>query len=220
MKRRALILLIVVLAVQATVFSSTPASSQSPPSPGAERMRQDAVGEVEFTWNRRTGTPSFTRGRIPISVLGLSGPASSRTVAVAVIDRYAALFGIKQVLQELNVVESNIDTLRMSHTTLGQVYQGIKVYGASMQVHLSANGREVMAIGNGFVPDIRLSNIQPRITARQALAVARKALSNGSTRSGPTWMVYPGTGKGLPRASAKLAWLIELRDDAIPARNL
>jgi len=52
-----------------------------------------------------------------------------------------------------------------------------------------------------------------------AAAAARKALPNGILLSGPKPVIYPGRGER-PGASAKLAWLVELRDDVIPARNL
>jgi len=117
------------------------------------------------------------------------------------------------------VVQTDVDALGMEHVTLGQVYEGVEVYGAYVKVHLSADGQEVVAVSNGFVPDVRVPDVQPDISADQALAAARMALPHGTLISGPELVVYPGRGE-TPGASAKLAWLVELRDDAIPVRNV
>ena len=219
MKRRTVVLLTVVLAMLAMLVFSSPGLSQPPTPPGVAQLRQDAGGEVAITWNPRTDTPSFIRGRIPLSVVGLRSEGGLATTALASVDRYADLFGVRQTSEELNVIQTDVDALGMKHVTLGQVYQGIEVYDAYMKVHLSADGQEVVAISSGFVPDIELPDTQPRISPDQALAAARKALPNGTLLSGPKLVVYPGAGE-TPGASAKLAWLVELRDDSIPVRNV
>jgi len=221
MKRRAFVVLTVVLTMLITAVSSTPGYSQPPLPVGIERLRQDAGGSIDLTLNPLTNRPSFIRGRIPLSAVGLKseGKADPETVALAVVDRYADIFGIKQATSELNVVQTIVDDLGMTHVTLGQVYQGVEVYNAQMKVHLSADGHEVVTIGNGFVPDIQLPDTQPRIGADLALELAQKTLPGGVLVSGPRLVVYPGTDEA-PGISAKLAWLVELRDDALPARNL
>ena len=218
MKERNILFLTIVLAMLAMVVLSTPGYSQSPTSDAVAKLRQDAGGDVEITWNPQTGTTSFIRGHIPLTATGLRGPAIPATAAAVVVDRYAGLFGVKQAARELNVVQADVDKLGMTHVTQAQVYQGVEVYGALMKVHLSADGREVVAISSGFVPNIQLATVQPRVTADQALATARKELPNG-VLGDTRLVVYPGTGEN-PGASAKLAWLVELRDDAAPARNV
>ncbi|MCG2769925.1 MAG: M4 family metallopeptidase [Anaerolineae bacterium] len=175
---------------------------------------------MEITWNPLTDTPSFIRGRIPLSAIGLTTESKPATIALALADRYANLFGIKQASRELNIVEDEVDTLGMRHVTLAQVYEGVEVYNAYMKVHLSADSQEVVAVSSGFVPNIRLTDTQPRISADQALAVARKELPNGNLLSESRLVVYPGAGEGSPGASARLAWMVELRDDSVPARNV
>lgn len=219
MKKRTVSLLTIVLTMLATLVFNTSSFSQPPTPPEVGKLGQDADGEVEITWNPRTDAPSFIRGRIPLSVMGLTSEAAPATAASALVDRYADLFGVRQASHELNIVQTEVDDLGMKHVTMGQVYQGVEVYGAYMKVHLSADSREVMAISSGFVPDIRLLDTQPHISADQALTTAQKALLNGTLISGPKLAVYPGAGKK-PGASAKLVWLVELRDDSIPARNV
>ena len=217
--RRITQLSIMVLAVLVILVVAVPAMSQLSTPTALEQLRQDAGGEVEITWNPLTGTPSFIRGRIPLSAIGLDRRVKSSTIAFTFIERYASLFGVKRAPSELQVVQDKTDALGMRHITLQQVYRGIEVYGGSIKVHLSADGREVMALSNYFVPGIQVPDTQPRISADQALAAARKAMPNGVLLSGPKLVIYPGQGEK-PGASAKLAWLVELRDDAIPARNV
>jgi len=209
----------IVLVVLAALVIARPAVSQPPIPPALGQLRQDAGGEVEITWNPLTGTPSFIRGRIPLSAIGVDSWVKPSTAATTLMDRYASLFGVRQASSELKVMRDETDARGMRHVTLQQVYQGIEVYGGSVRVHLSADGQDVVAVSSGFVPDIHVPDTLPRIPADQALAAARKALPNGILLSGPKPVIYPGRGER-PGASAKLAWLVELRDDVIPARHL
>lgn len=218
MKKGTAVLSITILVVAATFLPVMPGLVQSPTPPLLEQLKQDAGGEVEITWNPLTNTPSFIRGHISLTAIGLTAQAESPTAAVALLDHYADLFGIRDASSELDVIGDETDALGMRHVTLRQVYQGIEIYGANMKVHLSADGQEVVAISSGFMPGTALRDTQPRITAEEALTVARKALPSGTLVSGPRLVVYPG--KDAAGASAKLAWLVELRDDALPVRNV
>jgi len=218
MKKRIVALSTVVLVVLATFVFGAPGLSQSPPPPALEQLRQDAGGEVEITWNSRTDTPSFIRGGIPISGVSVQTTGDASAAALAFVERYADLFGVRDASQELIVVKSDVDALGMGHVSIRQAYQGLEVYGAHMKTHLSADGQEVVAVSSGFVPEISLGDTQPRITAEEALANASQALPNGTLVSETKLVVYPGQEPSGP--SAQLAWLVELRDDAVPARNV
>jgi len=180
MKKKFVALSIIVLVVLATFVVTGPAASQPPAPPALGQLRQDAGGEVEITWNPLTGTPSFIRGRIPLSAIGVDSRAKPSTAATSFVDRYASLLGVRQASSEFTGMRDETDALGMRHVTLQQAYQGIEVYGGSVRVHLSTDGQEVVAVSSGFVPDIQVPDTRPRITADQALAVARKALPNGS----------------------------------------
>ena len=218
MKKRIVVPLIVILTLLVPLVFSAPGFSQSPPPPALEQLKQDAGDEVEITWNSRTDTPSFIRGGIPISGMSVQTKGEASVAALAFVERYADLLGVQDASQELNVVKTDVDALEMRHVTFDQVYLGIEVYGAHMKVHLSANGQEVVAVSSGFVPEIALSDTQPRITAEEALANAHQALPNGTLVADPKLAVYPG--EESPGPSAQLVWLVELRDNALPARNV
>jgi Zn-dependent metalloprotease len=217
-KKRIVVPLIVILTLLVPLVFSAPGFSQSPPPPALEQLKQDAGDEVEITWNSRTDTPSFIRGGIPISGMSVQTKGEASVAALAFVERYADLLGVQDASQELNVVKTDVDALEMRHVTFDQVYLGIEVYGAHMKVHLSANGQEVVAVSSGFVPEIALSDTQPRITAEEALANAHQALPNGTLVADPKLAVYPG--EESPGPSAQLVWLVELRDNALPARNV
>ena len=211
--------LVIVMTVLSAFVSN--ASSFTRPSILPEvRLLQQTTGEgVEFTWNPATNTPSFLRGQIPPSTLRLSSHVSPSTIAITFLDLYANLFGIEDTTRELLVVQEELDNLGMEHITFGQVYQGVEVYNALIKVHLTVNSQDIVAVSNGFIPDISLPSVNPQISSEQALLVAQKALPDGSPTRNPQLVVYPGYGSA-PGTSAKLAWLIELRDDLIPARNV
>jgi hypothetical protein len=100
------------------------------------------------------------------------------------------------------------------------VYQGVEVYNGQIKVHVNADGKEVVAVSNGFVPGIGLDSVKPQLSVDQAEAVARGFLPQGSLVHPPELVVYPGAGSKVSGTSAKLAWLVELQDDAAPARNV
>ncbi|MEJ2731992.1 MAG: M4 family metallopeptidase [Anaerolineae bacterium] len=215
MKKQLAVLSTVALVLLVLLAFGAPGLSQSPPPPALDRLRQDADGEVEITWNPATGTPSFIRGSIGLP--GMRGEGDEVLASRAFVERYTDLFGVRNASDELVAVQTHVDALGMQHVTFQQVYQGVEVYGAQMKVHLSANGQEVVAVSSSFVPGIALAELRPRVTAGEAFASAGRALPDGALVSGPKLAVYPGPeGDG---SFARLAWLVELLDNTVPARN-
>lgn len=204
-----------------TSFSQSLAYDYGQPniSTGEERLQSDANGQVEITWNPSTNTASFVRGEIPVAVMGIENSATVEALALAYIGRYADVFGITQVTQELVVIFSEKDDLGMSHVVLGQVYGGVEVYNAFMKIHLSADSKTIVAASSGFVPNIQLPTVVPGINGNQALATAMQALPNATLITKPKLIIYPHTTTTL-NTTAKLAWFVELRDDLLPARNV
>jgi Zn-dependent metalloprotease len=201
--------------------SQTFAYDDTPPNliTGDERLQSDSNGGVEITWNLATNTASFVRGEVPVTVLGLESAATEESLALAYVDRYADIFGVTQVNQELVVVHTEKDEFGMSHIVLGQVHQGVEVYNALMKIHLSADDKTVVAASSGFIPNIQLPTVAPSISGSQALATAMQALPNATLVTHPKLLIYPHTSTVLNTA-AKLAWSVELRDDLLPARNI
>lgn len=222
MKRQLLVLLVVGLLLLVALASGSIGFAEPPSPPDVEQLRADAGGAIEITWNPQTNTPSFVGGAIPLGVVGLSQKEKSdpEATAFAMLDRYAVIFGMTAPAQELQVETTEVDEIGMTHVTLQQVYQGVAVYNATVKVHLSADGQAVAAIGNQFVPGIHLSSVQPTIAAEDALAAAQLALPGGEVMSEPELVVYVVRTVENSGATARLAWLVELQDSDLPARNV
>lgn len=203
--------------VRACVTSALLAAgcATSGPPPEMEQLRQDAQQVVTVVESSETGTPSFIRAVLAIATLGVPATDTTTATGFAFAERYAGLFGLVDARQSLEAVANTVDGLGMRHLALRQVEQGVPVYGAWMSVHLNAAGDQVAAVTNSVVPDLRLPSVQPTIDQSQALAAALDSLP-GATEVSSQLAVYPGERRDDPR----LAWLVELRDDAAPARNL
>ncbi len=184
-------------------------------TPSYDLLRQDAQGRLELTQNPLTGTPSFVRTQVPLSVMGLLTGAS-RDVGPTFVGRYAELFGIDDPRRSLEFLGEVSDPLGMRHVMLKQVYRGVDVYGAEVTVHVSRDGSRVMAVTNSAVPDVRVPTTTPRFDADAASRAARRFMPEAELVSS-SLAIYPGIGRA---SSARLAWLVELRDDAIPARRV
>jgi Zn-dependent metalloprotease len=186
---------------------------QAPKAVNVTALTQDAQAPVTVTYNPRTGRPSFIRGRIPVSVLGLAPADTSRAVSYGFMQRYATLFGIDSTAQDLRFVDARVDSLGMRHTTMQQVYQGVDVYAATASVHQVPPDGAIAAATSNLVPDVRVASIQPTLSEDSARAIAAKQLPRGV----PVFsrlVVYPGQRR---TSAADLAWIVEVRDDSIPA---
>lgn len=210
---------LVVVLVALSVVSNASSFAQTSTPPDVELLQQATGGEIEFTWNPATSTPSFVRGQIPASTLHLPDQASPTTTATTFLNFYADLFGIEDTTKELLLIQEDLDDLGIKHITFSQVYQGIEVYNAGVKIHLLADSQDIVAVSNSFVPNISLPSVNPQISSEQALSTAQKALPDGKLTANPQLIVYPGFGSA-PGSSAKLVWMIELRDDSIPVRNI
>jgi Zn-dependent metalloprotease len=183
-------------------------------TPSIDMMRQDAQGRLQLTQNPLSGTPSFVRTQVPLSVMGLV-PGADGELGPALVARYADLFGLDDP-GHLEVLGEITGPLGMRHVTMKQVHRGVDVYGGEVTVHVSRDGERVMAVTNSAVPDLRMSNTSPRIDVDAALRAARRFMPEAELVSS-SLAIYPGIERP---SSAQLAWLVELRDDAIPARRV
>lgn len=184
------------------------------PRSGLDLLRQDALGTLRITTNPRTGTPSFVRAAVPLAPLDLTA-GTPETWGLGFLMRYAEAFGI-DARENLRFVGERRDALGMHHVTFAQSYRGVDVYGARATVHLSPDGRRVVAVTNGMVPHVSVPTTRSRIRADAALRTARRDMPAGRLVSS-SLAVYPGPER---RSSGRLAWLVELRDDTAPARRV
>lgn len=202
------------LVAAAVAFSCAPEEAGPPPELGL--LQQDAQQLAQIVNNPFTSTPSFIRGAVPVEVMGIVGVDTTDAVGFAFVERYAGLLGLGDARQDLQYVGQAVDGLGMRHMAYRQVVQSVEVYGAQVTVHVSADGSQVTAVSNSAVPDVAVASTTPSIDAAAALATAQDSMPAGVEVSSAL-AIYPGP-RRVP--SARLAWFVELRDDAAPARKV
>ncbi len=188
---------------------------QAPRAVTVTALTQDAQAPVTVTYNPHTGRPSFIRGRIPVTVIGLRPDDTSRAAAYGFMRRYATLFGVDSTAQDLRFVAARVDSLGMRHTSMQQVFQGIDVYAATVSVHQAPPEGAIAAATSNVVPNVRVATTQPALGEDSARAIAARQLPRGVPVSARL-VVYPGQRR---ESAAALAWIVEVRDDSIPARK-
>jgi Zn-dependent metalloprotease len=191
------------------------ACRQAPKAVNVAALTQDAQAPVAVTFNPHTGRPSFVRGRIPVTVMGVARGDTSSAAAYRFMQRYATLFGVDSAGTDLRFVGARLDSLGMRHWTMQQVYQGIDVYAATVSVHQAPPEGAIAAATSNVVPNVRVPTTQPALGEDSARAIAAVQLPHGVAVSSRL-MVYPGPGR---EAAAHLAWIVEARDDSVPARK-
>lgn len=216
MSRRTVLYVVLSVVVLSSLLLN---GSSTSASPRAQAIPQ-ALGEVEITWDAGTNTPTFLRGHMPLPVSIQSAQADVAGAALAFVEQYRALFGVTSVQNELLTVQSQVDELGLQHVTLQQIHQGVEVYNALMKVHMNLTAGEVIAASSGFVPNITLPSVEPQIGITTAVQFAQSLLPGGMLQGRPTLVVYPGSGSGRAATAARLVWLVELSDEAVPARNI
>ncbi len=198
----------------AMVLAVAVSCGRAPEPVSVAALVQDAQAPVTVTYNPLTGRPSFIRGRIPVTAFGLRTADTTEAVSYGVMSRYAGVFGLDSAEQDLEYLESRVDALGMRHMTLKQVHQGVDVYAARVSVHLAPQGGIIAAVSSNAVPNVRVPTTQPDLSEDSARAIAGRQLPNGAPISSRL-TVYPGSRR---ESDADLAWIVEVRDDSVPAR--
>jgi bacillolysin len=201
------------LAVGLTVALSC---RQTPKPVDVSALTQDTQAPMTMTYNPYTGRPSFIRGRIPLSVIpGLRPADTTSASAYGFMRRYATVFGTDSTTQDLRFVDARVDSLGMRHSIMQQVFKGIDVYAATVTVHQDPADGAIVAVTSNLVPNIQVSDTHATFSADSAFALAAKQLPHGMAGP-PRLVVYPGPRRA---STANLAWIVETRDDSIPARK-
>lgn len=185
-----------------------------------ESISRTQLDQVEVTWDPQLQHPSFLRGPMPFPDGVQSAQIDRASAARAFLENHSTMLGINNVQRELVATQVTTDQVGFSHVTLQQVYAGVAVYQAQIKVHMNAAANEVVALSNGFIPDIALATVQPQIEAETVVAAAHKLLPQAIRQQEPTLVIYPGTGSGRAATPARLAWLVELFDTSQPTRAI
>lgn len=189
---------------------------QVPKPVGLTKLTQEVQTPVTATYNPNTGRPSFIRGRIPITVIpGVTAGDTSRAPAYAIMRHYSSVFGTDSTGTDLRFVETKNDAVGMRHTVMQQVYQGVDVYAATVTVHQIRSDGVIAAVTSNVVPDVHVPTTQATLSEDSARAIATQQMPRGVAVSARL-VVYPGPQRV---SKAVLAWIVEVRNDSIPARK-
>jgi Zn-dependent metalloprotease len=197
--------------------SATPAASVSlaPITRSAEQgLRRDAVAgsPLSLTVDPNTRVIDSARAHIPLSTLGVPVTQSPLVKAKTVLARYGDLFGITGKPDELGDPEVLTDAItnKKSRVDFKQIADGVPVFGGSIGVHLSADGRYVNFISGSFVPEVTVANPTATVDAAQAISLAKTALPDGRLVHAPQLEVYAGAPSHEFGSAARLAWFVWL----------
>lgn len=179
-----------------------------------------AFGEVVSIWNQTLGVPTLLRGHMPVTPQVQTAQVDAATTALAFLSEYQTLFGIQDPTGELAVVSSEMDGLGRHHVSLQQVYQGVKVYTGEIRVHFNQTQDEVTLISNQFLPQLHLDSVLPQIRLDEAIVAAKRMLPNATVLTVPELTIYTSPRSGRVVSDARLAWMVDLYDQAQPAHAI
>jgi len=221
----ALGLLLGAFPVQATPQQTAEPQPQSAgPGDPVERLTQATGGAVHITTNPATGKAGFVRvaaGALPGLKLGRNADAAARAQALAFFTTYGDLFGVSAPERELRLLGVSADRYGARHVEYAQVYAGVPVFGALLQVHFNRAG-ELTAVNGVFIPKISL-NTTPALSAAEAENRAIAAVAgqpnagNAAARKGAAVNAAP------PALAARDATLYVFRQNllrGVPGSNV
>ena len=130
------------------------------------QLKQNARGNVSISTKKSTEVASF----VQVSQNGDLQPGNRDNTpqgkANGFFAQYGRIFGVQNANTELAPLSSFTDGRGATHLSYQQVYQGVPVFAAILQVHVDASNA-LTAVNGAFVPDISLSTT-PSFSANQA----------------------------------------------------
>jgi Zn-dependent metalloprotease len=155
---------------------------------GAFAQLKSSAPEIVGYASERTRAYSVLRAPAGQTIVGDDTAATPEARALAFLTNHGAVVGIndqeRQALSEgavpvagseLRIVDAKTDEFGFSHVRMDQYYQGLRVFGAQLAVHM--NGAGITAVNGDYVPDIAVKTVpvlSKTAASEVALAVARK----------------------------------------------
>jgi Zn-dependent metalloprotease len=197
----------------ATPAPHPPTISLAPISQAAEqRLRRDIVPGSPLSVSVDPGTRVIDAAsiRVPLTALGVSSGQSPIAKAKAMLAHYGDLFGMSGQPNELGEPEVLTDpiTKAKSHIYFKQMADGVPVFGNSIGVHLSPDGKYVDSVSGSFIPEVSVANDKAAISSAQAVSLAKEALPAGKLVHPPRLEVYAGASSQPFGPTARLAWFV------------
>lgn len=143
-----------------------------------ERVREETGGRVKVRLQPATGVARLLR--FDPDGPGMDAPdkaAAPEARAQVHLVRFGDAFGISNPAEQLTLVGVRKDATGSTHIEYRQTHAGVEVFGATLRVHLDAEGR-LSTIHGAFVPDVAGLDTSPRVSAQAAAAIARAAIAD------------------------------------------
>lgn len=129
--------------------------------------------ELVTSTRQSTGNVSFVNAAGGAVLMADDASASPEARALAFLQRYGSVMGIRDAARELQTVQVVPDELGMTHVRMNQFYNGLPVFGAQVVVHM--NGQGITGVNGTFVPNIATATT-PAISGATAVTGATEAV--------------------------------------------
>ncbi len=138
--------------------------------------------------------------------MGVAGRERDEATAKSFLRSKRGLLQIAKPEEEFRLKKYKKDRSKRSHLRYEQVFKGIPVWSAELNVHLDQSGN-VELVDGAFVPTPRKLVTEPVWSAEAAVAVALKAVAGGSSAvvDDPLLVVFAQDSR-----ACRLAWKVEL----------
>lgn len=185
----------------AAVSTAFAAKAEIGREPTAEQVATlNVLPNIAVQWDPKTGAPASLRGAgLAENKTGVQGAAafSGRKDyardAVAVLERFAAVYRLNNASNEFAVHRVDTDTKGFRHARLRQTAGGLRVIGGELIVHFDQNGQPYQVNGR-YIPDASV-NPAPAIDTATAVVAAQNDLAamdkpSGSVSGSPELVIY------------------------------
>jgi Zn-dependent metalloprotease len=145
------------------------------PRAAFEILQARGDGALNAQWNPITGIPEWITALDPVKRVAYTPTAAERgnplAIARGFLDENRALFKLGSAANEFQLVGMEPDALLgFSHVRLDQYYEGLRVFGRQITVHLDPD-EKIVAVGGQYAPHINVDT-QPALTKEEAEVLA------------------------------------------------
>lgn len=214
----ALPVMLIGMGATGTATSAEPAKvSLAPIAKAAEQRLEHASTNdrsVAVVVDPQTRVLGTARMHTPLHALGIASSQSRKAKAEDVLDHYGDLFGLLHPANELGDEHVSTNEFGGSQVSFTQTAAGgLPVFGGGIGVHLSEKGELLTFVTGSVIPDVSVADGEAKLSSKQALDVAEKALPSGHLAQPATLQVYAGLPPYISGPNARLAWFVWLISD-------
>lgn len=127
-----------------------------------------ALYEHKVLKSSETGLPVFIESKATEDTKKFAKNQSVETVGMNYLMDIKGLLRVKDPSSEFQSISKKVDDLGQTHMKMQQVYNGVKVYGSEVVVHLDKKG-QVQTFNGRNKPTPQLKSVAPKVSFQQAL---------------------------------------------------